>query len=464
MKTILFFISCLLIGSVINAQPGNTITLSGKVTDSLAATALSGASVTLADARIGAVTNEQGIYTFKNVPAGHHIIEVSYSGFTTTIFHIDIKGSITKDFALTPAIREQQGITITGVAQATNIRNAPVPITIMRKQEMLQTTATNIIDLLSRQPGVSQISTGPAVSKPVIRGLSSNRVVTVNDGIRQEGQQWGEEHGIEIDELSVVRAEVLKGPASLIYGSDALGGVVNFITNTPVPEGVVRGNIYSNYQSNNTLHGINANVAGNLNGFNWNLYGTSRSARDYKNRFDGRVLNSRFKEANFGGYLGFNKRWGYSHLIFSGFNQKLGLVEGTRDAVTGKFLIFGGSPLERIAVTSDHESRTPVAPYQNVQHYKVVSENNFTLGHSKLKLSIGYQQNLRKEFGDPEAPTTPGLFFKLKTYNYNMQMALPSKAEWQTTFGVSGMHQNNENKGDEVLIPEYNLFDIGEQK
>lgn len=461
MKTIVFLIACTFMCGVVIAQPHGTITLSGRVTDTLASTPLAGASVTLADARLGAVTNEQGIYTFRNVPAGHHIIEVSYSGFTTIVLHIDVIQNTTKDFALVAAVREQQGITITGVAQATNIRNAPVPITIMRKQEMFQTPATNIIDLLSRQPGVSQISTGPAVSKPVIRGLSFNRVVVINDGLRQEGQQWGEEHGIEIDELSVARAEILKGPASLIYGSDALGGVVNFITNTPVPEGTVKGNIYSNYQSNNSLTGINANIAGNNNGFNWNGYGTSRSARDYKNRFDGRVVNSRFKENNFGGYVGLNKRWGYSHLIFSGFNQNVGLVQGARDAGTGEFLIFSGSPLERIATASDYESRTPVAPYQNIQHYKIISDNNFGIGKSKLKVNVGYQNNLRKEFADPEKPHEAGLFFDLKTLNYNLQWSLPEKAEWQTTFGVGGMRQTNTNNGEETLIPEYRLFDIG---
>ncbi|HVF80604.1 MAG TPA: TonB-dependent receptor [Flavisolibacter sp.] len=461
MQKLLLIVSSIFFLFTASAQSAKGLTLSGKITDAQSGLPLPGASIYVADARIGAVSDDRGNYDFKNIPAGHHIIEISYSGFGTTVLHIDVTGNSTKDFALTAAVREQQGVTITGVAQATNIRNSPVPVSIMRRQEILQTTATNIIDLLSRQPGVSQISTGPAVSKPVIRGLGFNRVVVINDGIRQEGQQWGEEHGIEVDELSVVRAEILKGPASLIYGSDALGGVVNFITNTPVPEGVIRGNILSNFQSNNSLTGINANIAGNKAGFNWNLYGTSRSARDYQNRFDGQVLNSRFKENNFGGYLGLNKTWGYSHLVFSGFNQNLGMVEGSRDTTTGEFLIYGESPLERIATPQDYESRNPVTPYQNIQHYKLVSDNNFNVGKSRLKLNVGYQNNLRKEFADPGAPKEPELYFDLKTINYNLQFALPTKAEWQTTFGVSGMGQRNENKGEEMLIPEYNLFDIG---
>ena len=156
-----------------------------------------------------------------------------------------------------------------------------------------------------------------------------------------------------------------------------------------------------------------------------------------------------------------NKTWGYSHLVFSSLNQNLGLVEGLRDANTGEFLIFAESPLERIATENDFESRTPVTPYQNVRHYKMLTDNSFNLGRSRLKINIGYQNNLRKEFADPENPNEPELFFDLKTLSYNFQFALPTKSEWQTTFGLGGMRQSNENKGDETLIPEYNLFDIG---
>jgi iron complex outermembrane receptor protein len=127
--------------------------------------------------------------------------------------------------------------------------------------------STNLIDALSKTPGVSQISTGPAVSKPSIRGLGYNRVVVVNDGIRQEGQQWGDEHGIEIDEYNVTKAEILKGPASLMYGSDALAGVMNIISILPVGEGTVKGNVFGIYQSNNRQRGLHADIGGNKKRF-----------------------------------------------------------------------------------------------------------------------------------------------------------------------------------------------------
>ena len=202
----------------------------------------------------------------------------------------------------------------------------------MRKEDFFRNTSSNIIESLTKIGGVSTLATGPAISKPVIRGLSYNRVLTINDGVRQEGQQWGDEHGIEIDEASVNKIELLKGPASIIYGSDAMAGVVNIITNVPVPVNTIKANLSSNYQTNNNLSTINLNIGGNKNGFNWNIYTSNKAAGDYKNKYDGRVFNSKFTENNIGGYAGFNGKWGFSHLLVSSFNLKAGLIEGERDS------------------------------------------------------------------------------------------------------------------------------------
>ena len=159
-------------------------------------------------------------------------------------------------------------------------------------------------------PGVNAVSTGPAISKPFIRGLGYNRVLTINDGVRQEGQQWGDEHGIEIDDYSVQRVEVLKGPASLMYGSDAIAGVINIISQQPAPEGTIKANFVSEYQTNNALRGFYGNIGGTKNGFSWNAYGTYKGAEDYKNKYDGYVFNSKFNNKNFGGMIGYGRQLG----------------------------------------------------------------------------------------------------------------------------------------------------------
>jgi iron complex outermembrane receptor protein len=358
---------------------------------------------------------------------------------------------------------EYQAVTVTGVSTSTSVRKTPVPISIIRHAELLQTPSSNIIDALSRQAGISQVSTGPAISKPVIRGLGFNRVVVINDGIRQEGQQWGEEHGIEIDDASVSRVEILKGPASLMYGSDALAGVINIISNVPVKEGTIKGNVLSNYQTNNHLYTAHADVAGNENGFSWNAYGSLRSAEDYKNKFDGRVLNSRFNEKNYGASIGLNKNWGYSHIMWNSFNQRLGIIEGDRDDLTGKFLVFAETPDERIVTENDLKERDPLPPFQKINHNKIITDNNFNIGQSRLKLVLGYQHNLRKEFADveEEKQNDPELFFDLNTTIYNLHWVLPEMNKWRTTIGFNGMSQKNENRGKEEIIPDYNFNDAG---
>jgi iron complex outermembrane receptor protein len=437
--------------------------LSGKVTDAKTGESLAGASVIIEDAKLGTVTDSSGNFLFKNVPAGHHLIEVSFTGYSSVLEHLDITADKELNIALVSTVVEYQAVTVTGVSTSTSIRKTPVPITIVRQAELLQTPSTNIIDALSKQAGISQVGTGPAISKPVIRGLGFNRVVVINDGIRQEGQQWGEEHGIEIDDASVNRVEVLKGPASLMYGSDALAGVINIISNVPVSEGAIKGNLLSNYQTNNRLYATHADLAGNKKGFSWNVYGSLRNAGDYKNKIDGRVLNSRFNEKNYGAFFGINKNWGYSRFMWNSFNQRVGIIEGERDELTGKFLAFAESPDERIATESDLATRDPLPPFQRIMHNKFITDNNLNIGKSRLKIILGHQNNKRKEFADleEEANDDPELFFDLNTTIYNLHWVLPEINKWRTTIGFNGMRQHNENRGKEEIIPDYSFNDAG---
>lgn len=414
--------------------------LTGTVTDAKTGEPLQGASVVIADSRIGTITNSLGVFTLNNIASGHTILEVSFAGYETIVDHVDITSSNQLNFQLKRSVREYEGVTVTGVAGATSIRKAPIPITRINKNELLNTPSTNIIDALSRQPGVSQLATGPAISKPVIRGLGYNRLVTINDGVRQEGQQWGDEHGIEIDENSVSRVEILKGPASLIYGSDAIAGVVNIITTSPVPNNTVSGNVLTSYQTNNRQRSVFANIAGNRNGFNWNAWGDYTKADDYKNKYDGRVFNSGFSDKNAGGYVGYNGAWGFSHLIFSSFNQEVGVIEGDRNN-DGTFV--------------------QSTPTQFVNHTKIIADNIFSAGSGKIKLNLGFQRNRRREFESAGNTDVANLYFDLKTFNYHASYQFDDKNGWITSVGVTGMKQVNDNKGVETLIPEYDLFDIG---
>jgi iron complex outermembrane receptor protein len=288
--------------------------------------------------------------------------------------------------------------------------------------------------------------------------------VVVDDGVRHEGQQWGDEHGVEIDELSVNRVEVLKGPASLMYGSDALAGVVNITSVPQIPEGAIRGNILAAYQTNNRQRNLHLDLGGNQKGFTWGVYGSYKAAADYKNKYDGYVFNSKFNEKNFGGYIGVNKSWGYSRILFSNFNQQFGLIEGERDATTGQFIKLvnnNGTEEEAIATNKDFKSSDPLIPHQHLLHLKVASDNSFNIGKDRLTAVVAYQHDQRKEIGNVLDPNEKELFFDLNVINYNLQYHLAEKNNWRTSIGVNGMQQTHENKGVEALIPDYSLFDIG---
>lgn len=455
----IFPIFILFLGVAFSAMAAN---LSGQVLDAKGIP-LAGASIYIHEARVGTISNIQGKFTTPNIPVGNYLVEVSFQGYASVLVTIAIKENTYQVFTLLERYVENENVTVTGVASATKTKQSVQPISIVKKSELFKNSGTNIIDALSKMvPGLTSFSSGPAIAKPVIRGLGYNRIVTVHDGIRQEGQQWGDEHGIEIDEYSVQRVELLKGPASLLYGSDAMAGVIHIITNTPVEHGTIKANVQGTYMSNNELLGTNANVAGHLkNGFNWNVYATTKNAKDYSNAYDGKVLNSRFSEKNIGGYVGFNKSWGYSHLLVSSFDQNIGMIEGERDATTGSFLIYPGTAAERIATHQDLTSSNFLFPGQKINHFKIASDNNIALSRGRLAFNIAYQRNQRKEFADYTMPTTPALYFDLSTINYTLQYHAPEKNGWKTSIGLNGMQQENKNKADEVLIPAYKQFDAG---
>ena len=445
-----------------SAAIAQQFTLTGKVFDKATGKTLAGASVYLPEIKKGTIANKEGVFTI-NIEQGSHVLEISYIGYATDVQNIQLQKNTTQDFYLNSSVLEGGNVIVTSFLRATSTRRTPTPVTIIKKDELFLGVSSNLIDALSKVPGVSQISTGPAISKPVIRGLGYNRVVVMNDGIRQEGQQWGDEHGIEIDEYNVSRTEVLKLPASLIYGSDALAGVINIISNVPVSEGVIKGNVYSNYQTNNRMMGNHFDLAGNKKGFIWGINYSAKNAGDYKNKYDGNVFNSRFLERNGGGYVGIEKNWGYSQLSFSNFYQHLGIVEGDR-ADGGQFIMLKdvkGIAKEMIVGSEESKSFSPNAPMQKIQHTKYTLDNNIKLGSDRLKATFGLQRNQRMEFGNVLDLNEKELYFDLSTFNYSIQYLKAEKNNWKNTFGINGMRQTNTNRGEEALVPDYTSFDIG---
>ena len=332
-------------------------------------------------------------------------------------------------------------VTVQGVAGVQRLKDASSPFMVVSPKQLHNSHGTNMVDAVSHLPGLSQISTGSGISKPVIRGLGYNRVVVVEQGIRQEGQQWGDEHGLEVDEEGVHSVEVLKGPASLMYGSDAIAGVMILHPEHPLEEGTMQVKVGSQYQTNNGLYDYRVGFAGNVDGWLWNWHFLDKAAHCYKNAADGYVPGSWFKERDVQGMLGLNRSWGHSWLRFSRVSFTPGITEG--ELVGGDF---------------DGRSYGIASPFQKVLHTKAVSDNAWYFGRGTLKAVVGYQQNYRREFEEEDEAE---LAMRLHTFNYDIKYLHSLPRDWKIATGIGGMWQRNVNQGEEYLIPDHCLFDFG---
>jgi iron complex outermembrane recepter protein len=434
--------------------------ISGTISDAQTKEKLVGASISISDLKTGATTDLDGFFEIKNIKNGKYLFEISFLGYKSVIENISIDNDITLDFALLEAHTEIKEVVVTGVSRASELKRIPFIVKTLDKNLFNQNSATNLIDGLKDVPGVNQITTGAAISKPIIRGLGYNRVVSLFNGIRQEGQQWGDEHGIEIDEFEVDRIEIVKGPGSLMYGSDAIAGVLNFISAKQLPVEVVKTQFISNYQSNNQLIANSLSNAGNKNGIQWLGRLSNKMAGNYQNKYDGKVYNSGFKEFDGSLFLGINRNWGHSHLQFNSYNTSVNLVEGDRDSL-GRFIFANENGEEKTASISDLKGYKIGFPHQKINHIRLASNNLYIVKNGTLNLDLGFQNNKRREFGDVQNPNDIALFFDLNTFNYNFRYNIESINGWETSLGIGGMAQSNKNKGLEFLIPEYNSFDIG---
>lgn len=427
--------------------------IKGKVIDASTKQTLPGATIFIPDLKVSSVTNNDGEFTLNNLPAkGSYLIEVHYVGYKTAVQVVNLANAAGLEFALQPTAIETKEIVITGSLISSTSKRNSASSAIVGKDQLLQ-PSTNLIDALAKVPGVSQITTGPSISKPVIRGLGYNRIVTLDDGIKQQGQQWGDEHGIEIDQFKSDRVEILRGAASLMYGSDALGGVINLLEPTTAPDGQIKGEFITNYATNNGLTANSLMLNGNENGFVWRARGTYKNAYSFKTP-TGYFPNSGFNETDLSGMIGLNKSWGYTHLNVSNFHNNIGFYDPHLDD-NGNFVREDGSAF----TNDDYKSRSLEYPRQDIRHFKIALNNNFIIGNGNLKADFGYQQNQRRELEDGPDPS---LFFDLKTYNADLKYYIHETNGWQPVFGVSADAGHSENKAnDEFLIPDYDTYGIG---
>ncbi len=453
----------LLLPSLATAQ----VIFSGLITDKSTNQPLTGVTIYFPTLQKGTVTDTLGRFRVTDVPAGSYKVRIQYLGYRAQVRTIRLPdGETTTDFVLEPEAGLLQEVVVTGLTTGSTVKDSPVPILTYNKIQWLQTSSTNLVDAVGKLPGMSQITTGVGLSKPVIRGLGFNRVITVHDGVRQEDNQWGEEHALQVDEYSIDRYEIIKGSGSLLYGSDGLGGVMSLISARPPEAGVIRGQLLTNYQSNNGLIGLSGVVEGTTQtGLFGRVRVSTKNAGNYRNRYDGRVYGSAYREFDVNGSVGINRKWGYSQLYVSNWHQDINVVTGERDR-TGRFqeLVQVSADSEALRPASDATLRSRkiiLANYQSLNNLKV-SWNTFAkVGSGNISAIISYSQNRRREFASTLTPGQPALFFYLQNVFYDLKYYFGGRNGWDFTVGGNGLRQYNQNRGLEVLYPGYQSWDNG---
>lgn len=397
------------------------------------------AQVYFVDLKTGTTTDENGIFKIEHFNQKNIHIQITFVGYKLIDEIVNIDTTKEKTFYLEQGHFELEEVVVsvpTGRLQGENI----VSVEHKKINELQQTAPLTLAEAISNIPGVEQNTTGAGIGKPVIRGLSGNRIVTYAQGIRIENQQWGDEHGLGIGELGIESVEVIKGPASLLYGSDALGGVLYFIDERYARHNTIEGFAQTKFLSN-TLGTIN-NIGIKIHKRNlkFNLFGAYSSQADYQIPSFDRVFNTRFDEKNIKSSFGFNTKNWISNIRYSYLQNNYGIVED--------------------ATFTNSTQRKFILPFQTIDNHILSFENIVFTGNSKLNLTLGHINNYRKEFEEDSNNQALGL--KLNTFTYNLKWYSPTyKDRFDFIVGSQGMAQTNKNNGEEILIPDAKTTDFG---
>ncbi|MFT7498956.1 MAG: iron complex outermembrane receptor protein [Porticoccaceae bacterium] len=395
----------------------------------------------------GTTTDLNGYYEFKNLPKGKIEIAITFIGYQPIYKTINLQvKKIELNILLEDAIFGLDEVILSAPFYKLQSENV-MKVEYVKAKTLKRNGAVTLIEGLESIAGVSQISTGTSIGKPVIRGLSGNRVLVYAQGVRLENQQFGGEHGLGVNQAGIESIEVIKGPASLLYGSDALGGVIYFNPEKFASEATFEGDFGQQYYSNTQGSSTTLGFKQSFEKWKFLVRGAYDTHLDYEIPEKKRVTNTRYNELNFNTGIRFNNEIISSELRYNLNTSNLGLTEG---------------------IEAQSESRILDVPFQTVQNQILSLHNHIFLNNSSFDIDLGYTHNNRNEFEDHEEHEDeheeeegPALSMKLKTFNYNLKYNLPKMKNFEAIIGIQGMEQTNTNFGEELLIPDAEISDFG---
>ncbi len=435
--------------------------LAGKITDQ-DGNPLFGVNVLLHQNQTGTVSLEDGTYQL-DIPNNLKVLTLEYTfiGYraqskTINLGGVAPGGVYTLDISLVETLLELQEITVTtGFVKEQDA--VSYPIETMLKKEILGSGEVTLPRALARNPGVYFSSFGTGGGQPVIRGLSNNNLVMLNNGIKQEVYQFSSNHPFMIDEFAASHVEIVKGPASLQYGSDAVGGVINVIRERPARPKGIEGDFTSQYFTNTSGYLNSLGVKGSLDKFFFGFRGSLKSHKDFTDGNDEVVDNTRINEYNLSAHTGVRTDAGMFSVNYNFTDAEYGIQNGPQ-------INLFASPLASTLLTEERKNQVW---YQDLVNHLISSNNTVFLGKSTLNVDLGYQANIRELVAggiDPQeqlvAPTVVSM--QMNTFTYNAKLNIP-KGENNLIFGINGA--SIENEADEgkpnVVMPDAKINDIG---
>ena len=327
----------------------------------------------------------------------------------------------------------------------------------------------SLMQTLEGIPGVKAMAIGSGQSKPTIRGLGYNRMVVSEDGIKHEGQQWGDDHGLEIDQFAVDRAEVIKGPAALLYGSDAIGGVLNLYTNH-VPTEPLSGSVQLFGRSNNEQIGLTAKLGGRHGSWFYKLGATLIDYADYRVPTDSIQYYSywiRLKDRRLRNTAGC-ERDGSVMVGYAGYRFHTDLRISNSYSKSGFFANAHGLEVRLSDIDYDSSRRDVDLPRQWVNHLKVLSHTSWQGESTRWEANMAWQNNLREELSEPVShgymPRPDGSLerrFVKNTLTANLGLTLALGQSNELSAGLNGEYQHNRRGGWGFIIPDFETSSFG---
>lgn len=438
-------------------QPACTLRLSGQVIDTYTAEPLPYASVWVEETGGGTETDEAGRFVLTGLCRGRIHLQISHIGCHTERLYLLLE----KDTSLVVGLAHNEALLEGVVVTEERSRTAGQSQSSLSQQQLEAAAGRTLADIASRLAGVSVLRNGSGIAKPVIHGLSGNRIAILNNGLVQAGQQWGADHAPEIDPFTADRLTVVRGVDAIPYGGNTLGGAVLTESSPVGADPHLHGFAQYVGETNGRMQTVSARLERGGGWADWRVTGTYKFSGDHRAP-DYFLRNTGLREQALAGQLNRHRGQRYQQLYYSFFNTQLGILRGAHignltdlAAAIGRETPFFTEP--------SYSSRLE-APRQAVTHHllKYNYKHYYSEGRS-FQLTYGGQVNHRREFDVRRGgrSNTPALNLLLQAHFLDMhwQQERPAGSNWKA--GLQLRFQDNDNQagtGILPLVPDYQLY------